>query len=165
MSKITERFASTLLVEGNDDQHVTWAICEKFLIAETFDVFDCDGIDNVLKQIPIRIKLRESNLGILLDADVDLTARWQQLKNILIPLGYEMHDLPEKSGSIVKSKKEITTIGIWIMPDNQVPGILEDFAELLIPIDDVTLPYAMRAIDEIQKNSIAKFKHLHRSKA
>lgn len=31
-----ENYTKKLLVEGNDDQHVIWALCEKFNIPETF---------------------------------------------------------------------------------------------------------------------------------
>lgn len=165
MSKITERFSSTLLVEGNDDQHVVWAICQKFGIAKTFDVFDCDRIDNVVKQLPVRIKLREPRLGILIDADTDLQVRWKQLQDILNPLGYVMPDVPNVSGSLIKSETADTVIGIWIMPNNQIPGMLEDFAGLLIPIGDNVLPYVTKAITEIQDVLVAKFKPIHRSKA
>jgi muconolactone delta-isomerase len=143
---IERKYTSTLLVEGNDDQHVVWGICGKFNVTESFDVIDNVGLLNLLAQLPIRIKLRDPKLGILIDADTDLVARWQQLKNILSPLGYKLPDLPEKSGSIIRSEKADTVIGIWIMPDNQVPGMLEDFAEVLVPTGDATLPYAIRII-------------------
>ena len=41
--KIKEKYTQKLLVEGNDDQHVIWALCEKFNIPEVFDVIDCGG--------------------------------------------------------------------------------------------------------------------------
>ena len=42
--KVKEKFLKKLLVEGNDDQHVIWALCEKYKIPETFDVIACGGI-------------------------------------------------------------------------------------------------------------------------
>ena len=48
MTKLTkERFKKKLLVEGNDDQHVIWALCEKYSVKESFDVVDCSGIDSL----------------------------------------------------------------------------------------------------------------------
>jgi hypothetical protein len=38
-----ENFNKKLLVEGNDDKHVIWALCEHFKINETFDVIYCKG--------------------------------------------------------------------------------------------------------------------------
>ena len=51
--RIKEKFNKKLLVEGNDDQHVIWALCAQFKIIETFDVIDCEGIDKLLEQIPV----------------------------------------------------------------------------------------------------------------
>ena len=42
-----------LLVEGKDDQHVIWALCEKFKVEKSFEVIDCEGIDKLIEQIPI----------------------------------------------------------------------------------------------------------------
>lgn len=76
-----------LLVEGKDDQHVVNAICNPYNLPKNFEVWQCDGIDNLLKQIPIRIKVREERLGIIIDTDVDLAGRWKQLVNLLSPFG------------------------------------------------------------------------------
>lgn len=54
--KRSEKFKKKLLVEGNDDQHVIWALCEKFGVVENFDVIDCEGVENLLNQIPVRFK-------------------------------------------------------------------------------------------------------------
>ncbi|WP_221389661.1 DUF3226 domain-containing protein [Dyadobacter sp. NIV53] len=160
-----EEFFSKLLVEGNDDRHVILAICQKFNLPETFSIVDCKGVVELLKNIPIRIKLRDQYVGILIDADTDLSARWQQLRDILIPLGYLMQNIPDESGSIFKSVSSNTVIGIWIMPNNQVNGMLEDFAHILIPADDVSLPYAEEALDNLERNSVTRFSNIHRSKA
>lgn len=43
--KIKEKYPrQKLLVEGNDDQHVVWALCEKYQITENFDVIDSRGV-------------------------------------------------------------------------------------------------------------------------
>ncbi|MBU1821185.1 MAG: hypothetical protein KKG00_06700 [Bacteroidetes bacterium] len=160
-----EQLPAKLLVEGNDDLHVVLAICHQFKVVQSFGIVDSKGIDALLVQIPVRIKLRDSNLGILIDADVDIHARWQQLQNILTPLGYDLPEVPNAKGTIVNSSKATTIVGIWIMPNNQVPGMLEDFAKVLIPLDDAALPLATKAIDEVLNKSAAKFSPVHRSKA
>ena len=160
-----EKFPSKLLVEGNDDQHVVWAICEKYHIAENFGIKDCTGIDKLLVEVPLRIKLRDQKLGILIDADTNLQARWQSLRNILIPLGYIVPNEPEPTGSIVYSNINSTVVGIWIMPDNQVGGMLEDFARILIPEEDIFISTAERIISEIEMGGAARFSNSHRSKA
>jgi hypothetical protein len=160
-----EQLPAKLLVEGNDDLHVVLAICQKFDVIQSFGITDYKGINKLLAQIPVRIRNRDTHLGVLVDADTDLEARWQQLKGILTPLGYEMPDEPDASGSIIKSDKQETIIGIWIMPNNQVPGMLEDFAEILIPANDSAIPFATKAVDEVKREAVAKFSDIHRSKA
>ena len=54
-----EKFNQKLLVEGNDDQHVIWALCLKFSIRESFDVIDCNDIDQIIEQLPVRFKQSE----------------------------------------------------------------------------------------------------------
>lgn len=160
-----EQLRAKLLVEGNDDFHVVSAICQQFDVAPTFGIIDSKGIDKLLPQISVRVKLREPFIGILVDADTDLTAKWQQLQSILTPLGYNMSSKPELEGTITRSEISSTIIGIWIMPDNQVPGMLEDFARILIPKGDALLPFAEKIVDEVMSMETAKIKAVHRSKA
>ena len=54
--KIQEKFFKKLLVEGNDDQHVIWALCEKNKLKENFDVIDCGGIEKLNNEIEVRLK-------------------------------------------------------------------------------------------------------------
>lgn len=64
-----------LLVEGKNDRHVIWALCEQYQLPETFSVEvpmaeEGQGIEILLADLPF--KLREKNLrtlGIVVDAD------------------------------------------------------------------------------------------------
>ncbi len=82
--RINEQFSQKLLVEGNDDQHVVWNFCKHFSLEKTFDVIDCESDDNLLKEISIRLKTDIQTLGIMMDADVNLGSRWQQLRDLLL---------------------------------------------------------------------------------
>ena len=42
--KIQEKFPQKLLVEGNDDQHIIWALCQKYSLTHNFDAIDCVGL-------------------------------------------------------------------------------------------------------------------------
>jgi hypothetical protein len=105
MTRIDEKFNKKLLVEGNDDQHVIWSLCEKFKILESFDVIDCDGIDNLLDQIPLRFKQSDiETVGIVIDADTNLLNRWTSLKSILNTQGFKIpEDLPY-NGLIINNR-------------------------------------------------------------
>lgn len=44
-----EKFSSQLLVEGNDDQHVIWALCVKFNLKQNFEVIDLQGYRKTIR--------------------------------------------------------------------------------------------------------------------
>lgn len=163
--RIKEKFNKKLLVEGNDDQHVVWALCEQFKVDETFDVIDCEGIEKLLDQIPVRFK--QSNvdtIGIIIDADSDLLIRWNNLKVLLNAQGFVLPDDIPKSGLIVFETGRIS-IGIWIMPNNDLNGMLEDFMAFLVPSDDNLLPIIKENLNVIEKKQLNKYKSIHKSKA
>jgi hypothetical protein len=152
-----------LLVEGIDDQHVSWALFEKHAIPETFEVIDSKGIDNLLIQLPVRFKQSDiKTIGIIIDADANLAARWQQLRDILAIEGVALPAVPAANGTIVKGNKKL---GVWIMPNNQINGMLEDFIAFLIPPGDPLLPIANAALTNIEEQHLNKYISAHRSKA
>jgi hypothetical protein len=119
----------------------------------------------LLKQIPIRIKVREERLGITIDTDVDLAGRWKQLVNLLSPFGYQISVQPDSNGSILSSNISPCVVGIWLMPDNRTSGMIEDFARILIPEGDLLRSYAEGILSDMGSAGIANFKDVHRSKA
>ncbi len=178
-----------LFVEGIDDQHTIWAICEQLKIEETFRVIVPDGegkipkknarqnelggIDNVLKATQLNLIAGSSaveRIGIVIDADDNLNARWQQVKSILEKADYEnLPDLPNANGTFIKQEFK-PTFGVWIMPDNVTNrGMLEDFLEFLVP-DKETNPIWAKAVkcsqevlEEIEKEK--RFGKSHLAKA
>jgi hypothetical protein len=163
--RIKEKFNKKLLVEGNDDQHVIWALCEQFKVNETFDVIDCEGIEKLFDQIPVRLK--QSNIdtiGIIIDADSDLQLRWNNLKQLLNAQGFVLPEiLPERG--LIHSKLGRISIGIWIMPNNNLNGMLEDFINFLVPPDDTLFPVINENLNEIERKQLNKYKLIHKSKA
>jgi hypothetical protein len=70
---------------------------------------------------------------------------------------------PSANGTIVESSTYASKLGFWLMPNNQVSGMLEDFcAELAEPEG---LNFAQQCVDQDQANYWATFKASHRSKA
>lgn len=160
-----EKFSQKLLVEGNDDQHVLWALCEKFAIHQNFDVINGDGIDNLFAQIPVRFKQSGiETIGIIIDADTDLAGRWQTLTQIFCSLGIYLPDTIPSAGYI-SSADTMLRIGIWIMPNNKLDGMLEDFIAFLVPPTDTLMPIIAEHIDAIEHKQLNKYKLIHRSKA
>ena len=164
MTKIKEKYAKKLLVEGNDDQHVIWALCEKFNVPGTFDVIDCEGINKLYEAIPVRFKQANiETIGVIIDADVNLNDRWVYVKNLFSNQGFKV---PEKlpGEGLVLSKDNIR-IGVWIMPNNDINGMLEDFVSFLVPADDKLLPVADAVLNKIENEKLNKYLPVHKSKA
>ena len=152
-----------LLVEGNDDQHVIWALLEKYAIPETFSVVDSKGIDNLFIQLPVRFKQSGiRTIGIIIDADTDIASRWQHLKGLLAAQGVALSDFPTPSGTIVEGN---IRFGVWIMPNNQISGMLEDFIRFLVPDKDPLLAMADSILNSIEQQHLNKYIPAHRSKA
>lgn len=153
--KVKEKFNAKLLVEGNDDQHVIWAICQKYDIAQTFDVIDVEGISEVVKRLPLDIKSDAvKTVAVVLDADQNLQQRWQSLKISLAPYGYQVPDQPNPDGFIHLPHDIYPSIGIWLMPDNLQSGMLEDFVRLLIRPDDLLNPFVEQILSQIERETI-----------
>jgi hypothetical protein len=109
--KTKEKFNKKLLVEGVDDQHVIWALCEQHNIAETFNVPDI---------------------------------------------------LPE-TGLIIEN--ETQKVGVWIMPNNNSNGMLEDFISFLVPENDPLLPIVDETLQHIENQKLNQYANIHKSKA
>lgn len=152
-----------LLVEGKDDLHVFSNIFEKHSVKRSFKPEDKDG-DEIYKSIPIYLKTDVSTIGIVIDADENINSKWNKLKSILSASGYELPKLPSPTGTIIK-KESFPKVGIWIMPDNNANGMLEDFVKQLVPKDDLLMDYVEHSLDKLEIKGINKYKAVHKSKA
>ena len=143
-----------LLVEGPDDKHVVIHLSERSGLAQNFVIVEKEGINTLLDSIEVEIDIPgRTVLGIVLDANDDLDARWQALTDRLNRLRQEDHfdlpelpDKPEPSGTIIEGKLRI---GVWLMPDNRSTGELEDFVGSMIPSGDPVWPLAEAYIEGI----------------
>lgn len=126
-----------LLVEGKDDRHVLWALFKQHGVSQSFSVEtpgtdEADGLEALLQGLPLRLKAENlGTLGVVLDADEDLTARWQAVSARLRAAG--VRDIPDAPGPEGWISPGSPRLGVWLMPDNRLPGILEDFAVGLVP--------------------------------
>lgn len=161
-----------LVVEGSDDKHVVWAFCKKFHLPETFEVVDTEGYDNLRDGLDERILSGSfEKLGIIVDADNDILSRWQSLSDVLKVFGYLMPDAPNPSGTILNHPDSHTfyplQIGIWLMPNNQMAGMLEDFLGKIIETDSILLPIAKESLEKIKLEipESLRFNNSHYSKA
>ena len=136
-----------LLVEGQDDKHVVRHLSRRHDDMPEFCIFDKGGIQDLLEDIGLELRVPgRQALGIVVDANDDLNARWNAVVARLKEENIEISGSRSPSGSIVESTPRV---GIWLMPDNRTPGELEDFVTEMIPDDDPIWPRARRYIDGI----------------
>lgn len=157
-----------LLVEGNSDKQVINALCQQYQISDslfTFTFPSKGGVENLIKILPR--KLAEENLqilGIVVDADENVAARWQAITDRLQAFGYQdIPKIPSKTGWI-DTQLKLPKIGVWIMPDNTLPGMLEDFVAYLIPEDDNLRFKVESMLQEIEVEKLNLYSLTHRSK-
>lgn len=162
--RVNEKYNQKLLLEGNDDQHVIWALCQKHSINQSFDVIDCEGITNLNDQIPIRFKQSGvKTVGIIIDADADIKNRWTSIKLILEKEGFIFPIEFPIEGLIVTNKN--IKVGVWIMPNNNLNGMLEDFISFLVPVGDKLLPIVVSTLANIEAKNLNSYSLIHKSKA
>ena len=128
-----------LLVEGDDDEHVVYHICRNYGIPAVLDIRNQQGVERLLANIRIGIESADDvgdAVGILVDADQSAQRRWQAVRDQLAAAGYRgLPDRPDRAGVIVDPPADtlLPRAGVWIMPDNQNTGYLENFLRFMVP--------------------------------
>ena len=120
---------NVLLVEGLDDIKVIGELLEHHKVPETFAIKQKGGDSNLKAEAfqhlldTLDTEIDGSGLeklGIVIDADVDLSSRWQSLSQLLLNIGYEsVPKTPMPQGTII-TQTDRPMVGIWLMPDNQL---------------------------------------------
>ena len=147
-----------LLVEGLDDCHVIRAIARAHGIESAstrlenggfrvtwgpaeVEIQPVGGYRELLDVVPVQVAIGDRDaLAIVVDANDDLAARWQALKDRLDRAGYPgLPDRPDPAGTIIQYSHG-PRFGVWLMPDNRLPGMIEDFVGLLVPARDTLFP-------------------------
>lgn len=136
--------SSQLLVEGPDDQQVVrnltrimgigWSSDSHRIPDPNFPHLEiCRGGPSVLARLSGELKQeRLTRVGILLDADGRCSDRWREVREALQQDGPPSPMLPRLPEAIPREGclvpyREHRRFGVWIMPDNQAAGMLEDF--------------------------------------
>ena len=165
------RMERVLLVEGQDDKHVVEHIYRKRFGSELpFNVKDMDGFPRLCDAIVPELKAPgQGTVGIIVDANDGLQRRWSAVKARLERARPDIRiGEPIAGGTVIDSRSgpigggddgdaspiEATSgsgprIGIWLWPDNQSPGELENFVARMIPDDDPVWPLSESFIDSV----------------
>lgn len=160
--------STVLMVEGKDDKHVVQHICGAHQLGKIDKIIDYGGIDPLIQGIAVRVKESDiSAVGIIVDADSDLASRWQSVVDRLRGAGYEkIPRMPPSSGLVLEpiSSKLLPRLGVWVMPNNQVPGLIEDFLGFLVPEGDQLFQRITKFLNELPQD-LRRFPEMRRSKA
>ena len=148
-----------LLVEGQDDKHVVLQLRKfhqsmpEFCILDKEDEAGKGGIEVLLRDIGLEILAPgRKAVGILVDANDDLDARWDAVANRLREENIEAPRTPEPTGTLIEGSSRIPRVGIWLMPNNTSSGELENFVSEMIPDDDPVWPRSQCYIDGIPED-------------
>jgi hypothetical protein len=170
----------TLLCEGDTDAHFLY----HFLRARQLGVVERDepaGRDQVLIRHCGSVRTAGSVLhGLLGDASIDALgvvldwddpdhiasqdSRWEQVRGTLDTQGYSPPQQLPGAGLVLDhpSDEWRPRVGVWIMPNNEEPGMVEDFAARLIRDEDVLWPYAETTVAGLPER---RFSAAHTAKA
>lgn len=162
-----EKLNYKLLVEGKDDQSVIWGLAAKFNLTENYEVIDCGNYERVIESLPVRIKSSNVKvIGIIVDADDNLANKWESIKQSLSKLDYQLPAKIPIGGLIIANSKLFDVkVGVWIMPNNDINGKIEDFIKFLIPKKDCLSEIAENALENIESKNLNKYKPKDKAKA
>ena len=142
-----------LLVEGVDDKHVIRHICERQTTPmPDFQIVEKDGVDRLLDAISVEAKVAgRTVLGIVVDANDSPNSRWQSIADRLHRADVTLPAM-DRAGVVVPVEDgggSTVRVGVWLMPDNDAQGHIEDFVVKLIPEQDPVWPLAQDYVDRI----------------
>jgi hypothetical protein len=170
---MAEIYPNVLLVEGKQDVRVIPELMENNGINwgtkknPIVYIRDYDGYDNLINPDVISTELQASGLsalGIMIDADDNPSRRWQSIRNACLN---SIPDLPNDLSieGLIHTAPNGVKFGIWVMPDNQMRGMLETFLTYIIPDEKQSLWEFAQEVTREAKNKKAPFKNTHLDKA
>ena len=140
-----------LLVEGYTDLYFVKHIYKKSCLSFDWEVKNGGGIDSVLSHLEIALRHRERPpIGVIVDADSDIKKCWSRITS---RLKVSTPEYPSPGGTIIDQVGGLPRIGIWVMPDNESSGELEDFVIEMIPDDDVVWCLSKAYVDGIPEDN------------
>lgn len=164
-----------LLVEGTTDKYLIEEICRdtKLSLQDiTFQIpgskEEDGGISQLLKGLPVIIKNANQLgdvVGVVIDADLNADGRWQHIRQLLTNIGYSTHLSDVSQGLVVESQTVLPRFGLWMMPNNQDAGILENFIRELITKKDILQPEVEQVLDGLRARELQLFPEVKRPKA
>ena len=144
----------TLHVEGRDDLHSIVNLMRHHGIDFDMKPFpknnpvfkEIGSVEKLLSGIETAVAAASGNVvGFVLDADRPIQNRWKAVRSRLARVDVSTPNLPPKKGFIGVSGRFKTRVGVWLMPDNEHDGSLENFLHELIGENDILIDHAQNA--------------------
>ncbi len=162
-----------LLVEGVDeklfisnflDAHIEWGNDERDWLV---NLKDFGGVTKMLKANVFNTELKTPGLkalGVIVDADDSPEGRWQRIQTLCQGFFPDLPSSIPTKGLIVTNGGGLR-LGVWIMPDNKSPGMLETL--LYSMVADTSETFWTFARETVEKAGDMKdsFRECHREKA
>ena len=163
-----------LHVEGKNDLHALADLLvehgmphdEKHRPREFPDIKVAGNDSSVVSLIKFEVRLRAGRpVGFIVDADDSPANRWESIRSHLKEVGVETPPNMDAEGFVGESSTHKTRVGVWLMPDNSRPGMIEDFLRSLIALDDTLIGHADSSTQKAKNEHKAKFISAHLGKA
>jgi len=175
---------SVLLVEGEGDVDFFEALLRKLQLLDQIDITPPKSYGlktNTVSHFPKLIKIfinqlkgygeiqkgegKIQHLGIVADADYVSGGGFQQRwKTLTTPLAENQYRIPQNpptlpySGSIFYHSNGLPPIGLWLMPNHQSDGMLEDLIEQTV-YDKTLLAAAQTCIEKLPSPLFSPYHH------
>jgi len=167
--KVSEKSPHRLLVEGKDDLHTVIHLLRRHDL--DYDnppqglpyIHATDGYSPLLDALSVAAKSYK-RLGVVIDADLNPKARWDEVRHRLKTVGIELPESSSAEGDVGAGIAGDWRVGVWLMPDNSQAGSLETFLSRLVPLGDACWPHAEASAKEAKKLG-AKYPDKYFSKA
>lgn len=151
---------SRLHVEGTDDSHALRHLLirhgmdydRKPWPAEFPAIVDLGGKPDLLAGVETAVRVsNHQSIGFVLDANSSVPACWATVSSRLHRVGVVTPDEVPQEGFVGEAEAYRACVGVWLMPDNQREGTLENFLRDLIEEDELLLPYAEESAERAKE--------------
>ena len=144
---------SILRVEGTDDKFAIKNLLRRHgvdfahvEIKHTEEGEGTGGKDRLLQGMKTAVTTRTGHsVGFVLDADADPEYRWQAVRQRLGDIDLTLPEEIPGGGFVGDTLAYQVRVGVWLMPDNQRSGALEEFLMDLVANEDRRLLLLARA--------------------
>jgi hypothetical protein len=165
----TTKTNAYLLVEGTVDRDVCSELRDIHGISRDGFTIQVAGSKSEIGQQFIEHLLADDRraIGLVMDADANISSSWQSIQDRIqrTRLNYSLPPNPDGSGLIIQPPDPYSPrIGVWLMPNNQTSGELEDFVCACIVESDPLLVYAEQILNDIEAAQLHRYRN-KRSKA